>query len=244
MPILSYSCSKFERQLTANANGGFDCAACRCSVHDFRSKTTNEIRDILKEGSGRVCGVFNRDQIDNERASKIHSWFRWAFAAIFVLGLTFNANGQLVDTTTVSSSNVSAISTASQEQYRLSGVVTSEETGETLPFVKVLVVLKGVTYGAISDLDGCYSLVLPGSLAVGDQLTIRFEAFMSEQKEVLWTFPNRNQAEHHLNVALIEEGMSLSVGIVFYDLKETTGYDDDPNAHGRTTFSGDDLRWF
>ena len=244
MVALSYSCSKFERQLSANSTEGFDCAACRCSVHDFRSKTNNEIREILEAKKERVCGVFHTSQIINDCASKINSWFRWAFAAVFVFGLTFNANGQIVDTTIVSGDTVFDISTASQEQYRLRGVVTSEETGEPLPFVRVLVEINGMTYGAKSDFDGCYTLVLPDSIAVGDQLTIRFEGVMMKQKEILWTISSRNQPIHHLNVALLEEEMNLSIGLVFYDPKEATGYDDDPNAHGRTTFSGDDLRWF
>lgn len=243
MPELTYSCSKFERRLTPNKKEGFDCATCQCAVHDFRGKNEKEIRQILQQSQGRICGVFNKDQVENSRAASAQAMFKWAFVAVFILGWSAPGVGQSSDSLKVDST-IMQTAVMKQEAFQFSGFITDEETGEALPFVKVSVLLDGQTYNVRSDFDGFYTLDLPEDIAVGDQVTIVFESHFKELQKIVWTCMNQQQKKNRIDVILQSDESLMMVGIVFMGHKEANGYDVDPNAHSRRTFRGDDLRWF
>jgi len=64
-------------------------------------------------------------------------------------------------------------------QSRVTGTVTSEVSGETLPGVNVLV--KGSSTGTVTDLDGKYSINVPES---GGELVFSFIGFVSQEVPV------------------------------------------------------------
>lgn len=61
-------------------------------------------------------------------------------------------------------------------QHEVSGIVTDESTGETLPGVSILI--KGTNFGTVSDLNGRYKISVPGNDAV---LVFSFLGFQSRE---------------------------------------------------------------
>lgn len=87
------------------------------------------------------------------------------------------------------------------QQRTVSGKVTSTEDGEVLPGVSI--VIEGTTTGTVSDIDGNYSIDVPGPDAV---LVFSFIGFASQSQQV-----GSNQS---LNVALSPEAGDLDEFIV------------------------------
>ncbi len=84
-----------------------------------------------------------------------------------------------------------AIQTYAQESFTVTGVVTSADDGETL--IGVAIQQDGTSYGAITDIDGSYSIKISGV----DQATLIFSYLgMEEQRHVV------NAKTEVLNVAL------------------------------------------
>lgn len=71
------------------------------------------------------------------------------------------------------------LSFAQQESLRVTGLVIDSSTKETLPGVNILV--KGTTIGAVSDLDGSYSLVVPDEESV---LLFSFVGYLTQEIRV------------------------------------------------------------
>ena len=96
---------------------------------------------------------YNKSQVP--RISWLTRMVRGSFAMLFMTLLSIAAYGQ---------------------EKTVSGVITSEEDGEPLPGVTVLV--KGTTNGTITDIDGRYQLTVGNNDAV---LVVSFVGFQSEE---------------------------------------------------------------
>lgn len=94
------------------------------------------------------------------------------------------------------------------QSFRVSGAVTSDDTGETLPGVNVLV--KGTAIGTATDIDGRYSLEVPSQDAV---LVFSFIGFQSQEVRV----GNRTS----LDIVLGQETSALTeVVVIGYGTQE------------------------
>lgn len=90
---------------------------------------------------------------------------------------------------------VSTIENSSQQPKTISGKVT-DSLGEPLPGVSVVV--KGTTTGIITDMDGKYSLNIPGGSKV---LVFSFVGMRSQEVEIT--------SQSEINVSLVEETIGL-----------------------------------
>src|SRR5210317_2503994 len=100
MARLSFSCSKYQRELTPQ-NRDYYCKSCDRCVVDFRGKTKQEADAIIHKSKGKVCGIFDNDQVSNKRQVKVHSWFKFAFALVFIYGMSFNTIAQNPDSLSI-----------------------------------------------------------------------------------------------------------------------------------------------
>lgn len=62
-PIMTLPC-KMQLSDLESTPSGFHCANCQKTLIDFRTKSTNEVHETIVQESGRVCGIFHRDQFD------------------------------------------------------------------------------------------------------------------------------------------------------------------------------------
>lgn len=86
---MRYNCPEDVANMPKSGCGHF-CDVCAKNVYDFRGKSKEEAKAILKNDPSINCGIFDDQQISNRNRSLIENLFRIAFAAVFVLG--FNAS--------------------------------------------------------------------------------------------------------------------------------------------------------
>ncbi len=128
-----------------------------------------------------------KNGLDLRRVGFIAAAWITSMAFFLVIGMSFSyANA--------SAGNVSAMPDASaqQQDIEITGVVSDEDTGETLPGVSILV--KGTTVGTVTDIEGRYHINVsdpsdvlvfsyvgynPQEITVGDQRVIDVELSVS-----------------------------------------------------------------
>jgi len=149
--------SKIPFPCTANisdmekGDGCFTCSSCDHKVYDFRSASNAEIQQVCNTKEGRVCGVLNASNVEEQR-------FNWRFliVVVAVMGTSLfsltTAEAAAVQSTI--EGNVAFEST--QNDSVLIGHISSKETGEDMPFCTVLI--EGTGIGAFSDMDGNFQL--------------------------------------------------------------------------------------
>ncbi len=91
---------------------------------------------------------------------------------------------------------------AAAQQFTVTGKVTDGSTGEAL--IGVNVVVKGTTFGAITDIEGNYNLKVEGPSA---QLVFTFIGYLSEEAEV-------SSIANTLNMILMEDVTKLQEVVV------------------------------
>ncbi|WP_232834868.1 SusC/RagA family TonB-linked outer membrane protein [Pleomorphovibrio marinus] len=89
---------------------------------------------------------------------------KFGIALLFFVGMVFSPSGLMAQ---------------GDQPFTVSGTVTSEDTGETLPGVNVLV--KGTSRGTATDINGEYAIEVPGSDAV---LSFSFIGFQVQEETV------------------------------------------------------------
>ncbi|RXF68634.1 TonB-dependent receptor [Arcticibacter tournemirensis] len=111
------------------------------------------------------------------------------------MGLTFNVTGEVIVIKSSSESQAEAL------RFTVSGTVTDQKTGDPLPGVSVKV--KGSTLGTVTNIQGKYSIDVPGARSV---LVFSFVGFENEELEVSQTAV--------LNVVMKEKNNSLEEVVV------------------------------
>jgi len=164
------------------------CAACDRTLTDFSAMSDPEIASHLRRHEGKLCGRFRKDQL--ERRIYPHPPRRYAglraIAASAAMLLSVPVAAQMGTTEPVEQrvgdSTVAPAHPSKQQQgqVRISGMVT-DESGETLIGASVLV--KGTATGAITDMDGRYSLLLP----LGESVTLVYSYTGFETKSNVYS---------------------------------------------------------
>lgn len=119
---LQFSCPEELENMHKNSCG-FYCDSCKKEVADFRGKSLSEIHKFRKENPTIECGVFNPDVVKENPKTIVHTIFRMAFAAVFVLG--FNASVLFSQEVTDADSNVNVVKVEPSQIAYLSGTVVN-----------------------------------------------------------------------------------------------------------------------
>ena len=117
---LQFNCPEELENMHKNSCG-FYCDSCKKEVVDFRGKSLEEIHEYRKENPTIECGVFNHDVVKVNPKTIVHTIFRMAFAAVFVLG--FNASVLFSQEVTDADSNVNVVKVEPSQIAYISGKV-------------------------------------------------------------------------------------------------------------------------
>lgn len=142
-------CHENWNKMTQFEQGRF-CNSCSKIIYDFTDFSTDEIVDFINNSTDMVCGRIQSNRAD----TKVKSYAFWATLIMIALFLLSNP---IIAQTPAESLVIEQIS----KQYfnTLSGQITDQETGESLPFVNVIVKQNGkFIAGATTDFDGFYLL--------------------------------------------------------------------------------------
>lgn len=131
---------------------------------DMKNTSLEQVMDEI-EKQGEFYFIFNQKQIDVNRAIDIKADNKLIIEILPELFKGTNVNYAVLDrkillTTEPLENSLSAIETMSEtQQSSVSGTITDAATGEPMPGVNIQV--KGTTIGAITDVNGKFTLSVP-----------------------------------------------------------------------------------
>lgn len=181
---------------------GKHCAVCEKTVIDFTKSSHKEIDLFFKEHKEeKICGRM--------RTPKSKSAIHKAAVGIALVSLTlpnFAFDWEIQKTTHITSEMI-------QNNFGVvQGVISDEDTGEVLPFVKVSTTLNGQLFGCISDFDGRYKLQIPNIQNYKDTLVLTF-SYLGYETVVRTTVMKENQITFE-NVLLKNSEERITIGII------------------------------
>ncbi len=136
------------------------CSSCQKEVIDFTRMSDGEIRTYFKNLPKGVCGQFRQDQLkvyaDPTPNVALSKWLSWPLAASALLfsGVEVSAQEKDRKVQVDAKNNDQTVQRTSTSRF-VSGKVT-DENGEGLPGANV--VIKGMTHGVTTDIDGNYRI--------------------------------------------------------------------------------------
>ena len=214
---------------------GRHCAACQKTVVDFTQKTDAEILAYLTQTAGRTCGRFRATQLGHplqSAATEPNRWRTWlgALLAVGSLGqlLAPKAAAQTAIRGTAGPMPVAAAAATSEpavpagrsvaepaatSQPKGSRTLTGTVRDEALePLPGVTVLLKGTLLGTNTDMNGNFTLTVPGDAPTA-QLVFSYIGYNSFEQTV--ALANSDP----LTVLLTNDMRMLSGDIVFVPAK-------------------------
>jgi hypothetical protein len=173
-------CHEKWSSFSKTSNGSF-CASCQKEVIDFTSWSDERIKSYFKNLTGNTCGYFREDQLKIYSCNRPgHSGISW-IAFVFGFLLLFSSRPVSAQTsikqTTEEYEPVETnenIQKAKSANVTIIGTVTSRETGEVMPGVKVR--LKGTWNETLTDANGKFALDLPNKDS-GQLIVFLFDGF-------------------------------------------------------------------
>lgn len=170
-------CGQDWASMTKTDMGKF-CSHCSKTVIDFTQLNDNEVLQIVKQNSGKLCGHLTQDQLN--RALELYkptntSRFHKILAGLLLVGASENLlatdNQKLqneivtsIDIKKTNSESVEIKSTPTTDSLKniVKGMVVDSKTKEPLPFARITI--KDTKTGTTTDMNGNFSLFIPDSL--------------------------------------------------------------------------------
>lgn len=205
------------------------CAACERQILDFTGKTDAEILEHLKKNNGKICGRFRQEQLNrpirattqNRGTNTRRGGLTAAAASVAALLAAQQpaenqsvAPAQLEQAPVDSHFKISKVAPKQDSLRTISGKVLDAESGEGL--IGVSVVVMGTERGAVTDIDGVFSLKLPLEM-IQDQpirLGVHYTGFHSVEVEIPKRIKQENLSLLPIKMEFNPAALSGLVGIV------------------------------
>jgi hypothetical protein len=156
---------KWDNFLPAN-RGGY-CSSCKKEVIDFTHLTDDQIKDFFENRNGATCGRFRKDQLKIYSPNSIPE-YRHKLLPLSLFGITLLLTSNQAEATEKKkprveitslkriSENNKTVTTEGFERKVITGIVKDENDQAPIPGVNIL--LKGTDIGAVSDVNGRFSI--------------------------------------------------------------------------------------
>lgn len=212
-------CTVGWKNMQDTANGKF-CQSCNKVIPDFSKLPDFQIRSIIEQTEGEVCGRISLSQLNRIRvgsSSESHSNAEENNSFLKVAVLT----GVMLSSISLSAAtpeqspflslpsidmsvNVSETNSLIGD-IEVSGIVVDQLNEEPIVFVKITVVVEGKTYNATTDFDGKFKLMLPESL-LGKEVSLSIQAIDYESK-IINIKLSKNRVYKEIEMKLDENAM-------------------------------------
>jgi len=174
-------CHENWDKMTPKEQGRF-CGVCSKEVVDFTKKTTDDIIDYLAASTGKTCGRFSADQLDENYQTipvtnvKMRWWKKAGIsflALLGVFGLSKNAKAQKMGKVAIKG-DVSYVEdhNTNKSDTQLSGTVKNSE-GKTLANATVRIFSGDKQIAETKSIaNGSYSVKLPAGTVFNSKITV------------------------------------------------------------------------
>lgn len=203
-------CHEDWNEMTPTLQGRY-CQVCEKEVTDFSQMTDAQIVQFIEKGTGNHCGRFRFDQLDRDMSQSVPQYVLspWAKAGILAASVLLAVPGMSQQTRLSTKPAAQATLVTQQKDldsktpFIIKGIVTDRE-GE--PLIGASILLVGTNSGAITDLDGRFTMRIEQQLP---NLALTFSYIGYEAKTITLT----GKQEKFLKVKL-EEGVNLSEVVI------------------------------
>jgi len=166
-------CGENFNQMTPVKGGKF-CGACEKTIVDFRTMNDYQILRFYEQNNGKICGVFNQNQLNRAMPFPLESApsKNWKAVAALTAGLLFS--GGLVSQTTLSTVGMPTVSTQITKTVKQDKDSNSDTPNQIIKgqvidenqegLIGANIIIKGTTIGTSTDLDGFFELIVPTNL--------------------------------------------------------------------------------
>lgn len=187
-----------------NEAGDKHCCKCNKTVVDLRHQSDEAVEHLVKE-SGEFCGI-----IQSNRLSSASIGVTTLAASILTLSSVLSPFNHLQGQHPEKVKHIQSDSTRT-----LTGIVTDKETGESLPFVNVIVKQdEKVICGGTTDFDGNYTMnIINNDINQKSDIQIDFFSvgYVTQSLKV-----NQNNLEEKLQIELSFQLNNDIVGMIMY----------------------------
>lgn len=176
-------CSENWHSMTKSEQGSF-CQKCQENVIDFTAMTDAEILAFLSKGPKKICGRFNKEQINRElRAPKTVAWPKWitsSFLTVFTVGSLSAEHTRQIPTArfvqeispekdTLPPKLIEKNASSKKIPITLNGIVL-DDLGDSIHLARVYIELtSGEKLLVLTDFEGRFSMQIPDSLYASHQ---------------------------------------------------------------------------
>lgn len=206
------------------------CAVCQKNITDFTQKTDAQILAHLRKNEGRICGRFRPAQL--QRPLKAAQLPRRGGLTAMAVGVAATLAAQQpapapnAPATEVMYMPKTAAHTLLTQLFKdnppdslgnFSGKVTDAETGD--PLIGCTVMLEGSNYGAITDLEGIFSLHIPPTHWSEDTLAllIRYTGYTEKRISLPMQPQKKDWPLSTIALSLDPQILGLVVvGVIYY----------------------------
>ena len=194
---LGYPCPEDVARMDKTSCGHY-CTTCSKEIMDFRNKTNEETMQILKDNPSINCGIFHPNQMKHQTVDQVSSWFRIAFAAVFIFG--FNMNILFAQTCESSEPENIKIEHVQSERVRIGGRVY-DINGEELVGATIYYDFNETRYQTTTDSNGLFEIEVAKGLK-GKNVSI---AIMYPGMKTEMVYINPVQQEGYFITVKLEE---------------------------------------
>ena len=182
------------------ADGGRICGKCENLIVDFRKKSWSDIRSIQASSNNTTCGLYSKKQLNNWDPPSNSKFGFNAAAASVLLGMSqlisntaaAQEKPAVIQTIHKSTDSLKNINTQVEQLATIKGKVIDQETGEAIPFVKIVITQNDIQKAfATTDFDGLYQLNVPADSINNYTLSCIFVGYEKVEIENIAMAPHK-----------------------------------------------------
>ncbi len=173
------SCNQVWDNMIPSEKGRI-CRKCQNDIIDFRDMSDKEIAEFHVFTEGKVCGLYNIEQLNPKSRKNKKRGNKSIFLGIMGLLSTLNGNSQTkitvvpVEQIEKDYELIDFSKRKSQNQFVNDSIIVSgrliDESGEALIFANVHI--KGTKIGTTTDIEGKYNLDIFNQIDSTDEITL------------------------------------------------------------------------
>ncbi len=214
-------CNQYWEEMPPNERGRL-CVKCQHTIIDFRDKTDMEIAEIHLSTKGKVCGLYNPEQLTykDKKATRVNR-LRSVYIGLMGLLSTVNIEAQteadtieIVESETAVSQQDSIGKAINQgdkivkDSFAIAGFVKGEDGGE---LIGASLTVNDTMMGTITDIHGWFFMKIPASFFNQEQVKLHCQYTGYMMKEIVLDRNNlKAESVNELNVILEEGDMLLT----------------------------------
>jgi hypothetical protein len=207
-------CNQVWEDMTPSEKGRI-CSKCQNTIIDFRNQTDREVAETHAFATGKVCGLYKKEQIQPKTAHQKRRNFKSIYIGLIgifsSISLIGQAKGNLIKVEQIEPDYENQPSTTQKIESHQSPIIDSiivsglltDESGAALIFATIHI--KDTEIGTSSDINGFYNLNISKAINDFNKITLVVSYVGYLKQEIIITKKDLLKKKNTLNITLLED---------------------------------------